>query len=67
MSLQYTVRTRKIRDLYRGINEFKMAYQPRTNLVKNKNRILLAESENILNIWENYFSQLLNVLTVSDV
>jgi hypothetical protein len=28
---------------------------------------LLADSQNILNRWKNYFSQLLNVLNVSDV
>jgi hypothetical protein len=43
-----------IRDLYSGINEFKKGYKPRTNLVKDENGDLLAESHNILNIWENY-------------
>jgi hypothetical protein len=28
---------KKIRDLYRGINEFKRGYQPRNNLVKDEN------------------------------
>jgi hypothetical protein len=56
----------KNRDLYRGINEFK-DYQPRSNLIKDKNGDLLADSHNILNRWKNYFSQLLNVHRVSDV
>jgi hypothetical protein len=55
------------RDLYREINEFKRGYQPRNNLVKDKNGDLLADSHNILNRWKNYFSQLLNVHNVSDV
>jgi hypothetical protein len=38
-----------IRDLYRGINEFKTGYQPRSNLVKDENGNLLADSHNILN------------------
>jgi hypothetical protein len=42
-------------------------YQPRNNVVKNENGDLLAGSHNILNRWKNYFSQLLNVLNVSDV
>jgi hypothetical protein len=54
-----------IRDLYKGINEFKSGYQPRSNLVKDENGDLLADSH-ILNRWKNY-SQLLNVHRVSDV
>jgi hypothetical protein len=60
-------KNKNIRNLYRGINEFKRGYQPRNNLVKDENGDLLADSHNILNRWENYFSQLLNVHTVSDV
>jgi hypothetical protein len=50
-----------IRDLYRGINKFERGYQPRSNLVKDENGDLLADSHNILNRLKNYFSQLLNV------
>jgi hypothetical protein len=60
-------KNKNIRDLYRGINEFKRGYQPRNNLVKDENGVLLADSHNILNRWKNYFSQLLNVHNVSDV
>jgi hypothetical protein len=60
-------KNKNIRDLYRGINEFKRGYQPRNNLVKDENVDLLADSHNILNRWKNYFSQLLNVHNVSDV
>jgi hypothetical protein len=35
--------------------------------VKDENGDLLADSQNILNGWKNYFSQLLNVHNVSDV
>jgi hypothetical protein len=56
-------KNKNIRDLYRGINEFKRSYQQRNNLVKDENGDLLADSHNIL----NYFSQLLNVHDVSDV
>jgi hypothetical protein len=35
--------------------------------VKNENGDLIADSHNILNRWKNYFSQLLNVHTVSEV
>jgi hypothetical protein len=58
---------KNIRELYRGINDFKRGYQPRSNLVKDENDDLLANSHNILNMWKNYFSELLNVQRVSDV
>jgi hypothetical protein len=55
-----------IRDLYRGINEFKRGYQPRSNLVKDDNGDLLGD-HNTLNRQKSYFSQLLNVNNVSYV
>jgi hypothetical protein len=58
---------KKIRDLYRGINEFKRGCQPRINFVKNENSDLLADSHNILNRWKNYITYLMNVHRVSDV
>jgi hypothetical protein len=60
-------KNKNIRDLYRGINEFKKGYQPRNNLAKEENGDLLEDSHNILNRLKNYFSQLLNVHNVSDV
>jgi hypothetical protein len=60
-------RNKNIRDLYRGINEFKRGYQLKNNLVKDGNGDLLADSHRILNWWKNYFSQLLKVYNVSDV
>jgi hypothetical protein len=60
-------KNKNIRDLYRGINEFKRGYQPRSNLVKDEKGHLLVDSHHILNRWKNYFSQLLNVHRVSDV
>jgi hypothetical protein len=50
-----------IRDLYRGINEFKKGYHPRTNLVKDERGDLLVDPHRILNRWKNYFCLLLNV------
>jgi hypothetical protein len=37
------------------------------NLVKDENGDLLAEFDHILDRWKNYFSQVLNVPSVSDV
>jgi hypothetical protein len=55
---------KNFRNLYRKIN--KRGYHP-SNLAKDENGDLLADSYNILNRWKNYFSQLLNVHRVSDV
>jgi hypothetical protein len=46
-----------IRDLCRGINEFKRGYQHRGNLVKDENSNLFEDFNNILNRWKNFFSQ----------
>jgi hypothetical protein len=50
---------KNIIDLCRGINGFKMGYQPRNNLVKDENGDLLADSHNILNRWKNNFSSVI--------
>jgi hypothetical protein len=60
-------KNKNIRDLYRGINEFKRGYQSINNLVGDENGDLLEDSHNTLNRWKNYFSQLLNVHNDSDV
>jgi len=41
-------------DLQSSINEFKKGYQPMTNLVRDKNADVLADSHNILNRQKNY-------------
>ena len=56
-----------VRDLYRGINDFKKGYQPRTTIVKDEKGDLLADSHSIMARWRNYFSQLLNEQEVTEV
>jgi hypothetical protein len=58
---------KNIRDLYRGINEFKKGYQPRINVIKDENGNQLADPQNVLNKWKNFFNQVLNVREVHDV
>ena len=65
--LESNSKTKNIRDLYRGISEFKKGYQPRTNLVKDQKGDLVADSHSILAKWRNNFAQLLNVYGVNDV
>jgi hypothetical protein len=63
--LETNSKNKNIRDLYRGINEFKKGYQPRTNMVKEENGDLLTDFHSILNRWNNYFCQLLNVMVMN--
>jgi hypothetical protein len=49
------------------ISGFKRGYQPKSNLVKERNGDLFAYSHNISNRRKKYFSQLSNVHRVSDV
>ena len=64
--LETNSKIKNIRDLYRGINDFK-GYQPRTNIVKEETGDLVTGSYSILARWRDYFSQLLNVQWVHDV
>ena len=52
--------------MYRGINDFKKEYQPRTIIVKDEKGDLVTDSYSIMARWRNYFSQLLNVHGVND-
>jgi len=52
---------KKVRDLYRGINDFMKGYQPGNNTEKDEKGDLLTASHSILARWRNHFSQLLNV------
>jgi hypothetical protein len=65
--LETNSKNKNIRDLCRGLNEFKKGYQPRTNLVKDERCDLLADPHKILNKWKNYFYQLLNIHGVGSV
>jgi hypothetical protein len=66
MALKLIIK-QNIRDLYGGINEFKKGYQPRINIMKDENGNLLADPQNVLNGWKNFFNQVLNVYGVRDV
>jgi hypothetical protein len=51
-------KNKNIRNLYAGITEYKKGYQSATNLVKYETGDLLADRQQILTRWKNYFSQL---------
>jgi hypothetical protein len=60
-------KNKNIRDLYRSINEFKKGYQPRINIIKDENGNLLADPQNVLTRWKNFFNQVLNVHGIHEV
>ena len=66
-NLETNSKIENIRDLYRGISDFKKGYQPRTNIVKDETGDLVTGSYSILARWRDYFSHLLNVHGVYDV
>jgi hypothetical protein len=65
--LETNNKNKNIRDLYRGINEFKKGYHPRINIVMDENGNMLADSRSVLNRWTNFFNQVLNIYGVHNV
>jgi hypothetical protein len=65
--LEINNKNKNIRDLYRGINEFRKGYQPRINIIRDENGNLLADPQRFLNMWKNFFNQVLNVHRVHNV
>jgi len=65
--LETSSKIKHIRDLHRGINDFKKGYQPRTSNVKDEKGDLVTDSHSILARQRKHFSQLLNVHGVNDV
>jgi hypothetical protein len=65
--LETNNRNKNIRDLYRGINEFKKGYQPRINIIKDENGNFLADPQSVCNSSKNFFKQVLNVHGVHNI
>jgi hypothetical protein len=51
-------KNKNIKNIYRGIKEYKRGYQSVSNLLKDGNGDLLADYRMILIGWKNYFFQL---------
>jgi hypothetical protein len=66
IELETKIKGGNIRDLYRGINDFKKGYQAQTNFVKDGNGNSLANRIKILNRCKHLFNQLLNVHGTDD-
>jgi len=54
--LETNTKINNIRNLYKGINDVKKGYQPRTGIVKNEKGDLVADSYSIMARWRKYFS-----------
>jgi hypothetical protein len=67
MNLKLTIKTKILRDLIRGINEFKRGHQPRINIIKDENGNPLADSQCFLSRWKHFFNRVLYVRSVHDV
>ena len=53
--LETNSKIQNIRDLYRGINDFKKGYRPRCNIVKDEKGDLVADSHSIVEKVEELF------------
>jgi len=49
---------KNIRDLYRGISNFKKGYQPRINTVKDEKCDLVTDSRSVLTRWRKHVAWL---------
>ena len=49
--LETNSKINKVRDLHRGINDFKQGYQPSTTIVKDEKGDLVADSHSIMARW----------------
>ena len=56
--LETNSKPKNVRDLCRGISDFSLVYQPRSNIVKDEKDDLVTNSLSILARWRNHFSQL---------
>jgi hypothetical protein len=65
--LETNNKNKNIRDLYRGINEFKKYYQSKINTIKGENGNLLTDPRSVLNRWKNFFNQMLYVHGAHDI
>jgi len=65
--LETNSKIKNIRDLCKGIGDFKKGCLPRTNILRDEKSDLVTECHSIFARWRNYFSQLFSVHGVSKV
>jgi len=65
--LETSSEIKNMKDLYKGMSDFKKGYQPRTNTVNDEKSDLGTDCHSILSRWRNRFSQMLNINGVNGV
>ena len=65
--LEMNAKNWNTRELYQGIRRERKGFQARTNIIRNGNGDMIADSRSILDRWKNYFDQLLNVHVEQDI
>ena len=52
--LEKNSKNKNIREMYKGINEFKKGYQPRAFVIKKHDGTSVADTTSILTRWEQF-------------
>jgi hypothetical protein len=65
--MRFRYKFKNIRDLCRDITDFKLGYEPRTNIVNEEKGDMVTDSHSILARWKNSYSQLFSVHGVNGV
>jgi hypothetical protein len=60
-NLEENSKDKNIREMYKGIIEFKKGYQPCAYVIKKYDGITVADTTSTLSRWKRFFSNLLNV------
>lgn len=60
LAAERNFRENNCREAYKGINFFKKGYVPNTSMCRRDDGSLLAERNEVLNRWRQYFYHLLN-------
>jgi hypothetical protein len=58
--LQERYKRNELCKFYEGIREIREGFQPRTSMCKSKQGLIIGDEEKILEVWAEYFYELLN-------
>jgi hypothetical protein len=58
--LQERYKRNELRKFYEEIRKIREGFQPRTSMCKSKQGLIIRDEERILEVWAEYFKELLN-------
>jgi predicted nucleotidyltransferase len=58
--LQEIYKRNELRKFYEGMRKIREGFQPRTSMCKSKQGLIIGDEERILEVWAEYFKELLN-------